>query len=64
MLDSKLSFNTHVEYIKSKATPRLKMLHKLKHILSNKTKLMSYKILIVPLFDYGDILYLKRIAMP
>ncbi len=57
MLDSKVNFTAHVKYIKSKVIPRLKMLHNLKHILSNKVKLILYKSLIVPLFDYGDVVY-------
>ena len=37
--------------------PRLRMLGKLKHTIRKNLKLLPYKTLIMPLFDYGDIIY-------
>ena len=56
IIDDKLTFSNHVAYIKSKIFPKLKVLNKLKYILSIKTKLRLYKSLIVLLFDYGDVI--------
>ena len=57
MVDDKLTFKNHVDYVKKKAIPRLRMLHKYKYVLNVHLKLMLYKTLIVPLFDYADIIY-------
>ena len=57
VLDPLLNFKEHISYMGSKIVPRLKMLDKLKHILSRNVKLTLYKTLIAPMFDYGDILY-------
>ena len=57
ILDPLLSFKDHVSYVPSKVVPRLKMLDKLRHVLTKATKLTLYKTLIIPLFDYGHILY-------
>ncbi len=57
ILDPLLSFKDHVSYVRSKVVPRLKMLDKLRHVLTKATKLTLFKTLITPLFDYGDILY-------
>ena len=57
MIDDKLSFSSHVEYVKKKVKPRLRMLHKYKYVLNRKLKKTLYKTLIVPLFDYGDIAF-------
>ncbi len=53
MLDPKLTFSTHVEYIKRKAISRLKMLGKTRAIVGADTSLQLYKSLITPLFDYA-----------
>ena len=57
MLDDKLNFSKHAAYIRSKVIPRLRMLGKLKQTISKNLKLLLYKTLIMPLFDYGDIIY-------
>ena len=57
ILDPLLNFKEHVSYMRSKIVPRLKMMDKLKHVLSRNVKLTLYKTLISPMFDYGDIIY-------
>ena len=57
MVDPKLSFTKHAEYMKSKSVGRLRMLSKLRPILSENSALTLYKTLIAPIFDYGDIVY-------
>ncbi len=47
----------HVSYLRSELIKCLKMLDKLKHILNRQTKLMLYKNLLGPLFDYWDVIY-------
>ena len=47
----------HVNYIRSKVVSKLKMLDKYRNVLNEHTKLILYKTLIVPLFNYADIIY-------
>ena len=57
ILDPMLTFKDHIAYVRSKVVPRLKMLDKLRHVLTKGIKLTLFKMLIMPLFDYGDIIY-------
>ena len=56
-LDPLLNFEKHVDYIKNKTIGKVKFLSKLNEFLSAETMLMLYKTLILPIIDYGDILY-------
>ena len=56
-LDSRLSFKDHVNYMKKKTFAKIHLLGKLSYILDRQTLLQLYKTLILPLFDYGDIVY-------
>ena len=53
ILDSKLSFTEHVDYLKGKAILRLKMLGKTRGLVSVDTSLQLYKTIITLLFDYA-----------
>ncbi len=57
MLDRKLSFSDHVQYIKKKCICRIKMLTKLRPIVGENVSLSLYKSLMVPLLDYTDVVY-------
>ena len=57
VLDCSLTFSQHVEYIKSKTFAKIRLLGKLSYILDRNTLLLLYKTLILPIFDYGDIVY-------
>ena len=56
-LDPNLSLDHHVEYIKSKTFGKVKLLGRLNDFLLPDTMLMLYKTLILPIMDYGDIVY-------
>ncbi len=56
-LDPALSFDHHVEYIKKKTIRKVKLLGRLNDFLLPDTMLMLYKTLILPIIDYGDIIY-------
>ncbi len=56
-LDPYLDFNQHVEYVKRKTIGKVKLLGRLNNILMPDTMLMFYKTLILPIIDYGDIIY-------
>ena len=58
-LDSRLTFSDHVAYIKSKTVQKIKLLSKLGHILDKEVLLQLYKTLILPVFDFGDVIYHK-----
>ena len=53
ILDSKLTFRDHVQYVRGKSISRLKMLGKTRPLVSSETSLQLYKTLITPLFDYA-----------
>ena len=57
ILDPTLSFTEHVEYIRNKVIPRLKMLEKTRCMVDKDTSLKLYKSLITPLFDYCSVVY-------
>ncbi len=57
MVDSKLSFDKNTEYIYSKVIKRIGVLGKSRFFLSQELALYLYKQLILPLLDYGDVLY-------
>ena len=55
MIDEKLTFEKHVEYIQRKVIPRLKLLGNLRNIVSQNISLTIYKTMVAPLFDYCDV---------
>ena len=52
-----LNFGKHVAYIQSKVIPKIKTLSKIAPIIKCSTFLMIYKTLILPIIEYGDIIY-------
>ena len=56
-LDTRLIFSDHISYTKGKTLPKIKLLGRLNNILDADTLLMLYKAIIVPIFDYGDVIY-------
>ena len=56
-LDPLLNFDEHVDYIKKKTIGKVKLLGRLNQILTRETLLMLYKTLILPIIDYGDVIY-------
>ena len=57
LLDSSLSFSAHIDYICKKVNCRLSALGRTRKFLSAKTSVMFYKSLILPYFDYCDIVW-------
>ena len=57
MLDSLLSFNDHINYIKGKTFAKIKLLSKVSCILDRDTLLLVYKTLILPILEYGTVIY-------
>ncbi len=58
-LDCRLTFSDHIAYIKGKTLSKIKLLGRLSHIIDSSMLLMLYKVLILPIIDYGDIVYHK-----
>ena len=57
VLDSYLNFHEHVEYIKSKTIGKLKLLGRVRGTINKSTAELLYTSLILPLFDYADVVY-------
>ena len=56
-LDPTLTFKEHVNYVKGKTLGKIKLLGKVCSYIKPSTALMLYKSLILPIFDYGDVIY-------
>ncbi len=56
-LDPNLTFSEHVDYVKKKTIGKIKLLGRLNMVLSQETMLHLYKTLIMPIIDYGDVIY-------
>ena len=56
-LDAQLNFSEHAQYIKSKTLGKIAVLGRMKNFVDYETSLMLYKTLILPLFNYCDVVY-------
>ncbi len=56
-LDSGLRFDRHVDYIKRKLYIKMKALGRIKPFIPDDLALQLYQSLVIPHFDYGDIVY-------
>ena len=56
-LSSDFSWTSHVEHVISKANQRLGLLRRIKHFLPFQARLLFYNSLVLPLFDYADIIW-------
>ena len=56
-LDTHLNFSEHVSYTKGKILPKLKLLGRLSYSLETDPLLSLYKTLILPVLDFGDLIY-------
>ena len=52
-----LTFHAHCDYIKLKTLGKIGALGRIRSIVDHKTSLMLYKTLVLPLFDYCDLVY-------
>ena len=57
MLDSKLNFKAHIEYIKKKVSKRIGAMYRSKGLLPLKYRKMFANALMLPQFDYLDTIY-------
>ena len=56
-LDSTLSFNYHVKTVANMVSYKAVLLGKMRKFLNEEVSLKIYKNMIVPYFDYGDVIY-------
>ena len=59
MVDHKVSFSDHIEYIKKKVTKRIGAMYRCKNLLPLKYRKMFANALMLPQFDYLDTIYSK-----
>jgi hypothetical protein len=52
-----LSWSDHIENIISKTNQRLGLLKRIKHLLPTDSRLTLFSCLVLPLFDYGDVIW-------
>ena len=57
ILDPAVNFKYHVEHIKAKTLGKISLLGGICPYIGRTTALMLYQTLILPIFDYGDVLY-------
>ena len=57
VLDSRLIFAEHIDYLNSKTYARIRLLGRVRHILDQNTALTLYKTLILPVYDYCNFIY-------
>ena len=60
MLASDFTWSDHVEYVISKVNQRLGLLHRIKHLLPFTARLLFYNSLVLPRFDYGDLVWADK----
>ena len=57
ILDDRLTFDDHIDYICNKAVKKLGILRKAQNFLDLDTSVLLYKSLVLPQFDYCDTVY-------
>ena len=57
VVDESLSWNNHMSYIASRVYPKLKLLNRISSFLSPAILLKIYKMTILPILDYGCIVW-------
>ncbi len=57
ILHSKLTFSQHIDTLLAKSRKRINCLWRVRKCVTKDTALMLYKSLVMPHFDYGDIVY-------
>ena len=56
-ISSGFTWTNHVEYIAGKINQRLGLLNHIKHLLPFSAHLLFYNSLVMPLFDYADLVW-------
>ena len=57
VLSSNFMWTEHVEHVISKVNQRLRLLRRIKHLLPYNANLLYYKSLVLPIFDYADMVW-------
>ena len=57
VLSSNFTWTEHVEHVTSKVNQRLGLLHRIKHLLPYNARLLYYNSLVLPIFDYADLVW-------
>ena len=57
MLSSTFTWSDHVEYISSKVNKNLGLLRRIKYYLPYDARLLFYNSLVLPIFDYADLVW-------
>lgn len=57
LISSDFTWVSHIEYIAAKINQRLSLLRRIKQFLPFKSRLLFYNSLVLPLFDYADIVW-------
>ena len=57
IVDESLSWSSHISYVVSRAYPKLKLMNRILSFLDPTTLLKIYKAPILPILDYGCILW-------
>lgn len=57
MIDHKLSFANHIEHVEKKVSKRINAMYKSKSLLPLKYRKMFANALVLPVFDYLDVIY-------
>ena len=61
LLDPKLSFDEHIQFILIKARKIIRLIRKLQPIIPRAALLTIYKSFLRPHLDYGDVIYVSLI---
>ena len=61
LLDSTLNFNQHISYVIRTVLHKLILLSKLKRYLNDNTAITIYKSMMLPYFDYADVIFDKAL---
>ena len=57
VLSSNFTWTEHVEHVTSKVNQRLVLLRRIKHLLPYNARLLYYNSLVLPIFDYADLVW-------
>ena len=56
-LSTTMNWNEHVAILSSKINKRLGLLRRIRHLLPHNARLLFYNCFVLPLFDYGDLVW-------
>ena len=57
LISSDFTWTNHVEYMAGKINQRLGLLRHIKHLLPFRARILFYKSLVMPLFEYADLVW-------